>query len=431
MSKKVKKILIIILFLLVILGLALLLYSLFFRAEPEVTPAPPEEEEPGEISRPKLPVTQTEWEQMTIQERIKNDLPVTDWEAPEGEKEREERERLVPQIDDVAKGGRTWVHPISDERVMEVTLGQDGENSFYYDPNSGYFYKIDKNGNKNKLSDQKFNNVQEISWAPTKDRAILKYPDGFQVMYDFHEEKQYTLPKNWQDFSWGPAGGRIVFKSMGEYPENTWLAIARPDGSQANPIAHMGDNADKVTVSWSPNNQVVAFSTTGEPRGAWEQEVLLIGKNEENFKSIIVDGRGFEPKWSPDGENIAYSVYSDLDKYQPHLYIIGAKPGSIGKNKIDTGLNTWSEKCAFNNGGSKLYCAVPRDLPDGSGLVEELGENTRDDFYEINVNTGEVMFLAEGAMGGRDIKDIYVSSDDSILYFMDENTNRLRYIQLK
>ncbi len=437
MSEKTKKILIIILFVLVIAGLALLLYFLFFKPAP-TPPTPPsekeEEVEGKEEERAKLPVTRVEWERMTIEQRREQDLATDKWDNVKEDRkaeEEKERERVIPQIDEVAKGGRTWVSPVTEERTMGVTLAPDGENSLYYDPNTGYFYRVDKIGNKTKLSDQKFNNVESINWAPTKDRAILQYPDGFQVMYDFDAEKQYTLPKNWEEFSWGPAGGRIAFKSMGEYPENTWLAVAKPDGTQADPVAHMGDNADEVTVSWSPNNQVIAFSSTGEARGVWEQEMLLIGKNQENFKSFIIDGRGFEPKWSPEGKKIAYNVYSAQSQYKPRLYVVSAKPDMVGTNKIDTGLNTWAKKCAFNNTGNKLYCAVPKELPDGSGLVSELGENTRDDFYEIDVKTGNTTFLAEGAMGRRDVKEVYVSEDDSTLYFVDEGTNRLRYIQLK
>jgi len=430
MSEKTKKILMIVLFVMIVIGLALLLYFIFFRKAPAppVEIVPPEEE----VVPFRLPITRADWEKMTIQQRAQQGLPTTEWpEETEGLALPAEIERIVPQIDDVAQGGRTWITPITDDPVKGATLSSDGVNNFYYDRESGHFYKVDGFGNKTLLTDQVFYNVENVNWAPTKDRAIIEYPDGFKVMYDFNQKKQYTLPKNWQEFSWDSTGSKVVFKSMSQYAENTWLAVARPDGSQAEPIEHMGDNADKVVVSWSPNNQVVAFSATGQPRGAWEQEILLIGQYQENFKSLVVDGRDFRPKWSPQGDKIVYSVYSSDSDYQPRLYLVNAQGDTVGNDKINLGLITWADKCAFDSVGDFLYCAVPEVLPEGSGLVTELADNTRDDFYKIDTSTGHVTFLAEGAMGGYNVQDIYLSADDQYLYFVDKNTERLRSIKLK
>lgn len=428
-----KKILIIILFIAFVIAMAVLLFFLFFKRAPAPPPVviPPEEDV---VSPARLPVTREIWDRMSIEERITKGLSVYEFDqerAKEVTVPPKVERRVAPQIDDVAQGGKTWINPVSSDPVQGATLSADGKNNIFYDKNTGQFYKIDQFGNKTLLTDQVFYNVSDVNWAPTKDRAIIEYPDGFKVMYDFDKDQQYTLPRNWKGFSWDPGGERIAFKSISKYPENTWLAIARPDGSQAKPIEHMGDNADKVIVSWSPNSTIVAFSRTGTPRGTWEQEILLIGQHGENFKPLIVDGRGFESKWAPEGDKIAYSVYSADFLYKPRLYIMGASPDNIGENKIATGLATWANKCAFNNSGSYLYCAVPQSLPEGAGLVVELRENTRDDFYKINTTTGETTFLAEGAMGGYDVRNMYVSGDDSVLYFVDNNTERLRSIRLK
>lgn len=427
-----RKILIIVIFILFVILMGMLLYYTFFK-KPTV-PIP----EPEVVGPPaRLPdITKQEWERMTVEQRMEMGLPAFEWEEPEVVEEIPPApliplEEIVPRIDEVAQGGKTWITPISKMSIMEATLSSDGKNSVYYDKRSGYFYKIDSLGNKELFSDQAFHNVQDINWAPTKDRAILEYPDGFKVMYDFNKKKQYTLPKNWEDFSWNSAGSEIAFKSMSKYEENTWLAIAKPDGSYAKPIEHMGKNADKVTVSWSPNNQVIAFSETGDPRGTWEQEILLIGQHQENFKSLVIDGRGLEVDWSPIGDKISYSVYSGDNNYNPRLYIVNAQGEQIGKDRIDTGLNTWAHKCTFNNTGLYVYCAAPRDLPEGSGMIPEIGQFARDDFYKINARTGKVTFLAEGAMGGYNVKNIYLSDDQQYLYFTDKNTGTLRHIRLK
>jgi len=430
MSPKTKKILIIVGFIILVLLLAFLLYLVFFKKPIVIEPLV---EPPTEVL-PRLPVSREEWERMTVSERIQQDLPLVEYPKEDLlpiETISAESEMIVAQIDEVAQGRKTWVSPVLIDPVKAAVLSANGDTSIYYDPQTGYFYETDYLGNKTLMSDQVFYDVQNINWAPSKDRAIIEYPDGFKVMYDFNKGKQYTLPNNWEDFSWGPAGNRIAFKATSRYPENNWLSVSSADGSQAKPIEHLGDNADKVTMSWSPNNQIIAFSATGSPRGAWEQEMLLIGQNNENFKSLIIDGRDFEPKWSPKGDKLVYSVYSAEFDYQPRLYIVDGQVDSPGANKKVLNLTTWAHKCAFNNDGSFLYCAVPKELPEGAGLVKELAEGIRDDFYKINTETGSISFLAEGAMGGYNVESIYISEEEDYLYFVDVDSQRLRYIQLK
>ncbi len=428
MNEKTKKILIIILFIIIIVFLAWFLYLIFFKKP--VTPIPIAPVEKEEV-KPRLPATKESWETMTIQERIQQGLPALEWPSAAVKEITEPIKRVVPEIDEVAQGQKTWITPISDQPVKGASLAADGKNSIYYDSVSGYFYSIDIVGNKELLTEQAFYNIDTINWSPNKNQAIIEYPDGFKVMYDFDKKKQYTLPRNWQDFSWNGTGGQIIFKSISDYAENNWLAIANPDGSQSKPIEHLGDNADKVTVSWSPNNQVVAFSSTGQPRGVWEQEILLIGQHQENFRSLIIDGRGFEPKWTPQGDKLVYSVYSAEFSYQPRLYLVDAQGDEIGRNKKNLGLATWAHKCTFNQNGTTLYCAVPKELPEGAGLVLELAEDARDDFYQIDVATGNISFLAEGAMGGYNVQEMYLSDDETYLYFVDKSTQKLRYLKLK
>jgi len=428
MSEKFKKILIIILFILVIIGIGVLLYFIFLKKPVVSPPIIPVEEEKVQ---PRLPSTKELWETMTIQERLQKGLPALEWPSEELEEITAPIERVVSEIDEVANGRETWITPVSNQPVKGASLAADGINSVYYDPESGQFYSMDRFGNKELLTDQVFYNIDTINWSPKKNKAIIQYPDGFKVMYDFDKKKQYTLPKNWEDFSWDNAGSKIAFKSIGEYAENSWLAIASPDASQAKPIEHLGDNADKVTVSWSPNNQVVAFSSTGDPRGTWEQEMILIGQNQENFRSLIIDGRGFEPKWAPQGDKLVYSVYSADSSYQPSLYLVNSQGDEIGNDKKNLNLTTWAYKCAFNQIGTTLYCAVPKELPEGAGLVLELGEDARDDFYKIDVASGRVSFLAEGAMGGYNVEEMYLSDDEAYLYFIDKKFQKLRYIKLK
>ena len=429
MSEKKKKIILVILFIAVAVFFAWLLYTIFFKPKPAI--APPEVEVPVVEEIPRLPVTREGWEKMTYEERARLGLPTEQWAEEVEVPVAPPPVVKVPEIDEVAAGGRTWINPVSDVKTTAATLSSDGRNSVYYDETDGHFYQIDKDGNKELMTDQVFYNIEKINWSPTKDKAVIEYPDGFKTTYDFVEKKQYILPRNWEDFSFNPSGTQIGFKSISKYPENNWLAVSNYDGTGAKPIEHMGENADKVMVSYSPNHQTVAFSQTGEPRGTWVQSILLIGLYGENFKPLIVDGRNFESAWAPKGDKITYSVYSLDNDYKPRLYVVNGQGDEIGSGKIDTGLNTWAHKCSFNKTGNTLYCAVPEELPEGAGMIPELAAGTKDKFYKIDVKAGEVFLLAEGAMGGYNVENLYPSDDEEMLYFTDADNGILRYIRLK
>jgi Tol biopolymer transport system component len=241
-------------------------------------------------------------------------------------------------------------------------------------------------------------------------------------MYDFTTNKQVTLPKHWEDFEFSPQDDKIVAKSVGNNADNRFLVVSNPDGSNARTIEDLGDNEERVHSSWSPNNQVVAYSFTGEPLGMDRQQVLLLGQNRENFKGLVIEGRGFIPKWSPSGNNLLYSVYTSANSYRPTLWISGAAGDSINENRRNLQISTWADKCAWLN-ESSLVCGVPRNMPAGAGLQRGVAAGIVDDIYRLNLETGEVINLGEAQ--GASVQEISVTPDGSAAVFTDANSGRL------
>jgi hypothetical protein len=326
---------------------------------------------------------------------------------------------------EVADGGLTKTDKLSDATTLNPTLSSDGKVQ-YYDQNDGKFYKIDENGNATLLSDRVFYDVDNIVWAPGKDKAILEYPDGSKILYNFSTGKQSTLPAHWENFSFSPDGGQIVSKSLGIDPENRWLVISSDDGSKATALEKIGTNDKTVYPSWSPNQQMVAMYTQGVDFN--RQEVFFVGQNEENFKSTIIEGRGFKSTWSTAGDKLLYSVYNTSDNLNPRLWIVDASSDSIGQNRISLDLMTWADKCTFAT-NDELYCAVPESLPEGAGLFPELADNSKDNLYKIDLKTGSKQLLAVPD-GTYNISNIIVPQDQSYLYFTDKKTNQLYKIAM-
>ena len=117
------------------------------------------------------------------------------------------------------------------------------------------FYKLNPDGSKTTLSDRVFHSVRQVTWAKRGDKAILTYPDGNKIVYDFNSQKQVTLPSHWEDFSFSADGERIAAKNIGYDSSDSWLIAANADGSRAvgEPI---GDRHPYVYPSWSPADKL-------------------------------------------------------------------------------------------------------------------------------------------------------------------------------
>lgn len=327
---------------------------------------------------------------------------------------------------DTALGGLTKVSALTKSPGLGSTLSATGGVQ-YYNKDDGYFYKIDKNGKEVKMSDRVFHDVSAITWAPSKDKAILEYPDGSKILYNFETKKQVTYPKYWENFSFSPQSDQVIAKSIGLDPGNRFLTIASDDGSKAVNLEEIGLNADKVQASWSPNNQIVATYTKGLDFD--RQEVFFVGLNGENFKSTIVEGRGLNYTWSTTGDRLLYSVYNTRSDMKPALWVVDAQGDTINENRHSLEINTWADKCTFAS-NTEIYCAVPTTLDSGAGLVREIADKASDELYKIDLTTGTKQLIAI-PNGSFNVNNLMVNSNQDQLIFSDKNTGLIYKVNLK
>ncbi len=326
---------------------------------------------------------------------------------------------------EIAIGGVTNVKTITESPSLGATLSGSGGVQ-YYNKDDGYFYKVDNNGNIVKMSDRIFHDVSNITWAPSKNKAVLEYPDGSKILYNFDTKKQTTFPSHWEDFSFSPQSDEIVAKSIALDPDNRFLVTSSEDGSQVTNLEEIGSN-NTVKTSWSPNNQIVA--TYSKSLDFNRQEVFFVGLNGENFKSTTVEGRGLTYEWSKAGDRLLYSVYNANSDMKPLLWIVDAQGDTINQNRQSLGINTWADKCTFAS-NTEIYCAVPKDLETGSGIVRSLADDNSDELYKIDLTTGTQKLIAT-PNGKFSIDNLIVDDSQSKLTFSDKNTGLLYQVKLK
>lgn len=331
-------------------------------------------------------------------------------------------------IQQIAQGGVTKITTVSENKTKGLTLTGDGTVA-YYDANKGIFYKVDASGKPVQMSDEKFFDVEKVAWNPGATKAVMEFPDGYNLIYDFSTKKQVTLPTHWSNFEFSKDGKKIAALSKGLTDTQNWLLTADETGANARGIEPTGKNGSKVDIAWNPGSEIVAFSKTGEPVGGEGQEIYLIGQNKENFKSLIVDGYGFTPTWFPDGKQLLYSTYSSRNDYKPVLWVVDANGSEVGSNRREIKINTWANKCTPVEANA-IVCAVPRELPKGAGFAPKVADYTPDTFYKIDVRTGtqRIIGTPENATNAQELQ---VTPDGSSLYYRNTISGTLEKMQLK
>ncbi|MBU0732045.1 hypothetical protein KKC88_04155 [Patescibacteria group bacterium] len=339
----------------------------------------------------------------------------------------------LPVIDGVALGGNTITTPILDEASEFAQLGPNGTDMVYYDPADGKFYRVAPDGTiLGELSDQVFPDAENVTWNPDSSGAVIEFPDGSNIFYDFDNGEQHTLPREMSDFSFSEVGEQISFKFTGIDKQDNWLGISNPDGSNAIGLTRTGENADQVDVNWSPSGQ--AIGTYSEFTGTEQQKVIPIGTKGENFKAMYVEGMGFDYQWSPDGAQMLYNVHNGASDHKPTLWTVDAFGDDIGKNRTPLEINTWAEKCSYAS-PTEIYCGVPTELVSGAGFGPGSASSTPDEIYKINLTTNTKTKIANpvDANGENNftVEQMYTSANGEYVYFTDAQTGKIYKIKVK
>jgi len=335
------------------------------------------------------------------------------------------------RLAEIANGSITVVNSLLDEVVSDINASGVGLSFLSGEDNK--FYYLGSDGKKILLSQEAFPFVDEVVWSNDSNKIVLSYPDGSNIYYDFTKNKKVSLPAGAENFSFDSNSDNIAYKFVNNTSENNWLVVTDIQNNQMLPVEHLGDNGGSVQVSWSPNNQVVALYH--EATGLASEEVFFLGLNDENFRSLKVNGSNFKGIWSPGGDRILYHVINPDNNYNPLLAIADANGDNIGNHNFILGLTTWVDKCTFASDNTTVYCAVPVNLPTGAGMYPELVNKSEDVFYKIDLVTGVSTLIAYPVLSAEldkfQVNKLLVSEDGTKLYFWDNWTEKIYSMRLR
>jgi len=325
----------------------------------------------------------------------------------------------------IANGGPTTVVRLTTNYTQDPTTDANGSGLLYYDRTRQLFIHQDAAGAESLLSPDTFPEISRTIWSPRKTAAILEFPDGSNVYYDFVARRQVTLPRELSEIVFAPDGTKIAYKFLGDDADMRWLAVAAPDGSNQQIIEFLGDRQDDVVVTWSPSGTIIAWFSQDLPDGS---EIFPVGQFGENYPSFNVPGIGFAGSWLGDGTRLVYNLVTSANDYRPSLWLTTVEGDRVGRTQQSLSLATWVDKCTMP-ASTTAYCAVPTALPTGAGLYRELAAGVPDSLWQVDVASGRASKLADPytVEGERKLtaSSLSLSADGRYLYFLDDNTHRL------
>ena len=316
---------------------------------------------------------------------------------------------------------------LNDAETKYVSTGANGTTVRYYNPDDGRFYRVKSDGTTETMSDRQFFNVAATSWGNTTDKSIMTFDGGKHGYYNFDTNQYVPLPDYWQNFRFAPGDEQIAAKSIGVDTDNRFLITSKPDGTELRAINGIGENADLVHVNWTANSQIVAWAETGEPTSNGQQ-ILMVGLHKENFKGLQAPGQGFQPLWSPSGKTVLFSVWNAETQNKPDLWISSGEPTSMGAGRRNLHLETWADKCTWGS-DTIIFCAVPQELPDNSGIDRSIANGLSDYIYKVDVSAGSITKISTPSQN-RSVVNPVVSKDMKKFSFTDATNNKLYQYEL-
>lgn len=222
----------------------------------------------------------------------------------------------------------------------------------------------------------------------------------------------------WQDrfVSWSPTGDYLAYLREGSTGFDD-VRLVRPDGR----ADRFNGSATGRRVEWSPDGTAIAFESalglevelrTGPdvatlPRGddaAWSRDgrlayfhdrgLYVVEPGGSSSRLLVSDVRAPNgsrgPVWSPDGREIAFSVYAQAEAGPTRLEVVDAATGAArvvyasGNQAVNPSWSPDGRTLLFEaNDAPWSRWRILRVATDGSGLADLSGASTTDDRFPV------------------------------------------------
>lgn len=320
---------------------------------------------------------------------------------------------------------------LTDEEVLAPALNEDSTGIKYYSKKDQGFYEITFSGEiRNLLLKKDLPGIEGIFWSPNRKQAIFKFvsvgTDPHFTLFNFETKKGTPLKNNLDSVYWHN-DDKIIYKYYDPAKKERTLNMADPDGTNWKKLADL--EFRNLSVSPIPKSGEISFWQSPD---AYNESVLRSTSLVSGETKVLFQGKfGADFLWNPEGSSLILSHSNERAGKKIQLGLINNNGGEYKNLEIPTFVS----KCAWSRDGKTIYYAQPGSIPENSILPNDYlsGKfNTIDTFWKINLQNGEKIRLIdlEKIPERVDAKDLFLSLDESGLFFTNRSDGKLYRINL-
>ena len=309
---------------------------------------------------------------------------------------------------------------LTDVPVLSPVLFFQGIGISYFD-SAGHLYQSDlqiTNGtallsNKRELSIDLRPGISKVLWPLAGKGFIAEFNSGGRPSWSYFDtpkNEYFDIPKQVYSLDWMPAGDKIIYTWVDSTGKAT-LQFANPNASDFRTITDLYVPDNIVKASPDGRNVLLYRNQTND---VTKNVINMVSTDGKTFTSVIKEGYNVGALWSPDSKKFLFSR-RDADTQRYTLWVADIVTGDIRSLGV-TGSPT---KAVWTKDSQVVYAGVPTSGNMGQGL-------TQDTIQKITVGSGEQKEFPTGV--AVDAQDMFLSLDETVLFFRNAQDNALYYI---
>jgi Tol biopolymer transport system component len=320
------------------------------------------------------------------------------------------------------------IKPISKEKIMAPTIGEDGKTVKYYSRLNGQVWESAFDGSAlKKISSTTLNSLIKVLWSPDKEKVIGVFSENDKIkkyFYNYANNQSALLNENIGYVAFSPDSKKIAYQFTDPSGGQSNISVSSPDGTNWKNI--FKTRLDNLIVEWPSQDKI----SLRQPISGLAQGILYaLNSQSGDFSKILSDLFGLNVKWSPKADKILYSSTDERGRH-PQISLTDDK----GANFKDLKMSGLVDKCVWSNDDRTVFCALPQDISANATWPDDYYKGLvilSDDFYKINLETNEKTKIAGSTeQAGYDAQELFLSPKGDYLFFVNRADGLLYSLKL-
>lgn len=319
------------------------------------------------------------------------------------------------------------------EDVLFPSSDEMGVSLFYYSPRDNALKSVAVADKSIAIQVQGFpGTVTRVLWSPNHEWALVavQIASGKTLWHsvDLKRKQVTALKPEMSRLAWTSVGDRIAYVYTDPANGERSLNLSYPDGSNWTKLTDLGNDSDYFLSTVPQSSQIGFWRQTD---GLSESALEVVSISGGGRHTVVPPHFGADFLWSTDSRRILVQSVTERGGNRLELGLIETASGKYQ----DLFAPTLVSKAAWSKDGETFYYALPSVFPDRTVLPNDYFTKpvySKDTFWKMNVRTGkkERLVALEEMKEVFDATSLFLSSDETSLFFVDRVTKKLFRITL-